>query len=155
MVKNTRVTYRRRHCYNTKSNKIRKVKTPGTLPHQFLLVPFMLRRPFNCTTTKRTLFLLENIFIPQKNGTTWDKHRRLVQWTCNGNINWPPRDLSVYAAMEETECAPTTRLYTPRLSNDPINFFNFGCNLIVKFFCFNAHKAEITYKWYYNYNKYY
>ena len=26
-----RVIYRRRHCYATKSNKIRKVKTPGTL----------------------------------------------------------------------------------------------------------------------------
>lgn len=26
-----RVTYRRRHCYATKSNKIRKVKTPGAL----------------------------------------------------------------------------------------------------------------------------
>jgi hypothetical protein len=25
-----RVIYRRRHCYATKSNKIRKVKTPGT-----------------------------------------------------------------------------------------------------------------------------
>eukprot|EP00899_Mesostigma_viride_P000112 jgi/Mesvir1/10100/Mv06973-RA.1 len=24
-----RITYRRRHCYNTKGNKIRKVKTPG------------------------------------------------------------------------------------------------------------------------------
>lgn len=51
MVKNTRVTYRRRHCYNTKSNKIRKVKTPGTLPHQFLLVPFIPRLPCNCKTT--------------------------------------------------------------------------------------------------------
>ena len=29
MVKNIRVTYSRRHCYNTKSNKIRKIKTPG------------------------------------------------------------------------------------------------------------------------------
>ena len=30
MVKATRVTYRRRHSYNTISNRIRKVKTPGT-----------------------------------------------------------------------------------------------------------------------------
>ena len=30
MVKTTRITYNRRHCYNTKSNQIRKVKTPGT-----------------------------------------------------------------------------------------------------------------------------
>ena len=29
MVKTTRITYNRRHCYNTKSNQIRKVKTPG------------------------------------------------------------------------------------------------------------------------------
>merc|ERR1712130_382576 len=29
MVQQTRVTYRRRHCYNTKSNKIKVVKTPG------------------------------------------------------------------------------------------------------------------------------
>merc|ERR1712154_699923 len=29
MVQQTRVTYRRRHCYNTKSNKIQVVKTPG------------------------------------------------------------------------------------------------------------------------------
>eukprot|EP00441_Pelagodinium_beii_P020518 CAMPEP_0197678406 /NCGR_PEP_ID=MMETSP1338-20131121/89961_1 /TAXON_ID=43686 ORGANISM="Pelagodinium beii, Strain RCC1491" /NCGR_SAMPLE_ID=MMETSP1338 /ASSEMBLY_ACC=CAM_ASM_000754 /LENGTH=119 /DNA_ID=CAMNT_0043259345 /DNA_START=68 /DNA_END=427 /DNA_ORIENTATION=+ len=29
MVKNIRVTYRRRHSYNTKSNRIRVVKTPG------------------------------------------------------------------------------------------------------------------------------
>jgi len=29
MVKDIRVTYRKRHSYNTKSNKIRVVKTPG------------------------------------------------------------------------------------------------------------------------------
>mmetsp|Transcript_14006 Transcript_14006/g.20728 ORF Transcript_14006/g.20728 Transcript_14006/m.20728 type:complete len:116 (+) Transcript_14006:53-400(+) len=29
MGKDTRVTYRRRHSYNTKSNKIKIVKTPG------------------------------------------------------------------------------------------------------------------------------
>merc|ERR1712063_214328 len=29
MVQQLRVTYRRRHCYNTKSNKIKLVKTPG------------------------------------------------------------------------------------------------------------------------------
>mmetsp|Transcript_15689 Transcript_15689/g.23518 ORF Transcript_15689/g.23518 Transcript_15689/m.23518 type:complete len:134 (+) Transcript_15689:67-468(+) len=29
MVRNNRVTYRRRHSYNTKSNKIKLVKTPG------------------------------------------------------------------------------------------------------------------------------
>ena len=29
MGKDARVTYRRRHSYNTRSNKIRKVKTPG------------------------------------------------------------------------------------------------------------------------------
>ena len=27
-----RLTYRRRHCYATKSNKVRKVKTPGAPP---------------------------------------------------------------------------------------------------------------------------
>ncbi len=31
MVKDSRITYRRRHSYNTKSNRIRVVKTPGTL----------------------------------------------------------------------------------------------------------------------------
>lgn len=31
MVKNVRVTYRRRHSYATKSNGIKAVKTPGTL----------------------------------------------------------------------------------------------------------------------------
>ena len=30
-----RLTYRRRHCYATKSNKVRKVKTPGAPPRQF------------------------------------------------------------------------------------------------------------------------
>jgi hypothetical protein len=29
MAKDNRVTYRRRHSYNTRSNRIRKVKTPG------------------------------------------------------------------------------------------------------------------------------
>ncbi len=29
MGKDNRVTYRRRHSYNTRSNRIRKVKTPG------------------------------------------------------------------------------------------------------------------------------
>eukprot|EP01106_Pelomyxa_sp_JSP_P013181 TRINITY_DN3867_c0_g1_i3.p1 TRINITY_DN3867_c0_g1~~TRINITY_DN3867_c0_g1_i3.p1 ORF type:complete len:120 (+),score=28.18 TRINITY_DN3867_c0_g1_i3:149-508(+) len=29
MVKQIRITYRRRHSYNTKSNQYRKVKTPG------------------------------------------------------------------------------------------------------------------------------
>uniref|UniRef100_A0A7S2TCS5 60S ribosomal protein L34 n=1 Tax=Prorocentrum micans TaxID=2945 RepID=A0A7S2TCS5_PROMC len=29
MTKNTRITYKRRHSYATKSNKIRAVKTPG------------------------------------------------------------------------------------------------------------------------------
>eukprot|EP00499_Haloplacidia_sp_CaronLabIsolate_P008649 CAMPEP_0196774820 /NCGR_PEP_ID=MMETSP1104-20130614/3647_1 /TAXON_ID=33652 /ORGANISM="Cafeteria sp., Strain Caron Lab Isolate" /LENGTH=115 /DNA_ID=CAMNT_0042144983 /DNA_START=69 /DNA_END=416 /DNA_ORIENTATION=+ len=29
MVKDVRITYRRRHSYNTKSNKFRMVKTPG------------------------------------------------------------------------------------------------------------------------------
>merc|ERR1712110_809991 len=29
MVQQTRVTWGRRHCYNTKSNKIKVVKTPG------------------------------------------------------------------------------------------------------------------------------
>jgi len=29
-ARDTRVTYRRKHSYNTRSNKIRKVKTPGT-----------------------------------------------------------------------------------------------------------------------------
>ena len=80
MVKNTRVTYRRRHCYNTKSNKIRKVKTPGTLPHQFLLVPFIPRLPFNCKTTKRDLFLLGEYIYPSKmarRGTNTDG-------VCNG-----------------------------------------------------------------------
>ena len=28
-----RLTYRRRHCYATKSNKTRKVKTPGARLH--------------------------------------------------------------------------------------------------------------------------
>ena len=28
-MKDARITYSRRHCYNTKSNGIRKVKTPG------------------------------------------------------------------------------------------------------------------------------
>lgn len=30
MATDKRVTYRRKHSYNTRSNKIRKVKTPGT-----------------------------------------------------------------------------------------------------------------------------
>ena len=48
-----RLTYRRRHCYATKSNKVRKVKTPGALlgqqitqesgPKQALLIPAILR----------------------------------------------------------------------------------------------------------------
>jgi hypothetical protein len=29
MVKDSRVTYRRRHSYNTQSNKVHVVKTPG------------------------------------------------------------------------------------------------------------------------------
>mmetsp|Transcript_1049 Transcript_1049/g.1260 ORF Transcript_1049/g.1260 Transcript_1049/m.1260 type:complete len:117 (-) Transcript_1049:205-555(-) len=29
MTKNIRITYKRRHCYRTKSNKVRPVKTPG------------------------------------------------------------------------------------------------------------------------------
>ncbi|CAK9103899.1 60S ribosomal protein L34-B (60S ribosomal protein L34-2) [Durusdinium trenchii] len=29
MVANIRITYRRRHCYATKSNKVKPVKTPG------------------------------------------------------------------------------------------------------------------------------
>ena len=29
MVKDSRVTYRRRHSYNTESNKVHVVKTPG------------------------------------------------------------------------------------------------------------------------------
>lgn len=35
MVKNVRITYRRRHSYATKSNSIKPVKTPGTssIPH--------------------------------------------------------------------------------------------------------------------------
>lgn len=33
MVKNVRVTYRRRHSYATKSNGIVAVKTPGTPAH--------------------------------------------------------------------------------------------------------------------------
>ena len=31
MVKSVRITYRRRHSYNTKSNKIKPIKTPGML----------------------------------------------------------------------------------------------------------------------------
>ena len=30
-----RLTYRRRHCYATKSNKTRKVKTPGVRLHHY------------------------------------------------------------------------------------------------------------------------
>lgn len=29
MVKDIRITYRKRHSYNTKTNKVRPVKTPG------------------------------------------------------------------------------------------------------------------------------
>lgn len=29
MTKNIRITYRRRHCYRTKSNKVKPIRTPG------------------------------------------------------------------------------------------------------------------------------
>ena len=69
---------------------------------------------FQLQNDKARLVFIGRIYLSFKNGTTWDKHRRRVQWTCNGNVKWPPRDLSAYATMEETEFAPTTRLYTPR-----------------------------------------
>jgi len=69
---------------------------------------------FQLQNDKARLVFIGRIYLSLKNGTTWDKHRRRVQWTCNGNVKWPPRDLSAYATMEETEFAPTTRLYTPR-----------------------------------------
>ena len=54
MVKNTRVTYRRRHCYNTKSNSIRKVKTPGTF--QQLCIAFYTCSTFNRVPSKTTAY---------------------------------------------------------------------------------------------------
>jgi len=42
MVKNIRVTYTRRHSYNTRSNKVRKVKTPGGR----LVVQYVGKRAF-------------------------------------------------------------------------------------------------------------
>ena len=60
-----------------------------------------------------TCFYWENIFIPQK----WHdvgQTPTACAMDVNGNVKWPSRDLSAYATMEETEFAPTTRLYTPR-----------------------------------------
>ena len=46
-----RLTYRRRHCYATQSNKTRKVKTPGT----------SLRRPFGLKELWASIVLISQI----------------------------------------------------------------------------------------------
>ena len=133
MVKNTRVTYRRRHCYNTKSNKIRKVKTPGTLPHQFLLVPFIPRLPFNCKTTKRDLFLLGEYIYPSKmarRGTNTDGVCNGRQWQCQMAIKG---SLCVRNNGGNRICPDHQTLHTPMdYRTNPINFFNGGYGPITR-----------------------
>ena len=61
-----RVTYRRRVTYNTRSNKIRKVKTPGILFHYNLLFKK------SCKVENLLLFIIKRKLI-QLNVQLMDK----------------------------------------------------------------------------------
>ena len=69
MVKDSRVTYRRRLCYNTKSNQIKKVKTPGGR----LVVQYRKKRaqgPRCAVTGARLHGVRYQAFIFQKTGSS-------------------------------------------------------------------------------------
>eukprot|EP00339_Tiarina_fusa_P029255 CAMPEP_0117028440 /NCGR_PEP_ID=MMETSP0472-20121206/20675_1 /TAXON_ID=693140 ORGANISM="Tiarina fusus, Strain LIS" /NCGR_SAMPLE_ID=MMETSP0472 /ASSEMBLY_ACC=CAM_ASM_000603 /LENGTH=138 /DNA_ID=CAMNT_0004735921 /DNA_START=23 /DNA_END=443 /DNA_ORIENTATION=- len=70
-----RVTYRRRHCYNTKSNKVKIIKTPGgklTVQYKLKLLKVQV------VVTAESLFLVLLTFA-QNNTLEFQNAKKLLQ----------------------------------------------------------------------------